>query len=370
MKIVNISPIWFHKGEGISEVVINHHLSFLNLDVESKLIQTNYYQASKLPINNVSLFNAVEEYAAKPKTLLALFKLLYCNKDAIFMIHGLFQLRMLLTIIFLFLTKQNYVIIPHSSLSSNAFKNNSTIKRVLYRFVILPLLRKSKFVMYLNKDEKDNGIYNYKNVEIFPNGVTINEISFEKVKDINKAKGEYTKLIYLGRYDVKHKGLDYLLSFSKYLIDTHPEFKWELNMYGSDSKSGLEFISKYKKDFNINNLIIHDAVFGDKKDKVLSSSDIFILTSRYEGMPIAVLEALRNGLPCLLTKETNMLTMLQKSGVAEEFYCENFEKSFESLLNIRDKQLNSNIENKCLNLVKNNYSWDVICQRIVERLRY
>lgn len=42
------------------------------------------------------------------------------------------------------------------------------------------------------------------------------------------------------------------------------------------------------------------------KCKVLSDADLFCLTSRFEGHPIAVLEALSYGLPCLLTPGTNM----------------------------------------------------------------
>ncbi|UQZ12824.1 glycosyltransferase [Providencia stuartii] len=366
MKIINIGPIWFHKGEGISEVIINHHLSFSNLGIDSKLIQTNYYQTTTLPINNISLFNIAEKQAEKPKRLLDLFKLLHQEKGATFMIHGLFQLRVLLVIIFLFLTKQRYVIIPHSSLSIHAFEKGSATKRILYRFLLCKLLKKSKFVMYLNDDEKKNGVYINKNTEIFPNGITTKENTY--ITFIKK-KNKTVKMIYLGRYDIKHKGLDYLLEFTKYLIDYYPNFHWELNMYGTDSKSGLSFIHDYiEKNGLTDNIKVNDAVFGDEKDKVLSNADIFVLTSRYEGMPIAILEALRNHLPCLLTKETNMLSTLKDSGVAEEFFVNDFDRSLISLKKIMNKKSCPSFQEKCSYLVKYEYSWNAICKRIIERL--
>lgn len=365
MKIVNISPIWFHKGEGISEVVINHHLSFTNIGVESILIQTNYHDAIKLPIYNDHLFKIADRDAEKPKSILDLLKLLRREKDAIFFVHGLFQLRMIFTLIFLYLTRQLYVVIPHSSLSSQAFKNGSMIKRILYRYVLSRLLKKSIFVMYLNNEEKVNGIYHARNIEIFPNGVT-EKIYFNEV-------GEYIpkkiKLIYLGRYDIKHKGIDYLLEFTRYLINAHPEVCWELNMYGSDSKSGKAFIIDYIKENELSEYVkVNDAIFGDNKDEVLSHADVFVLTSRYEGMPVAILEAVRNGLPCLLTKETNMLSTLYSADIAEEFFITDFDKTFISLINLSEKKSNIEFRKKCAQLIEYNYSWNVICTKIVNRL--
>ncbi|MTC74109.1 glycosyltransferase [Providencia sp. wls1919] len=369
MKIINISPIWFHKGEGISEVAINHYLSFLNIGIESKLIQTNFHQAIKLPIKNNFLFEIAKNKADKPKSIINLLRLIYRERESIFIIHGMFQIRMLLVMIFLFIMKQRYIVIPHSSLSSKAFKSNSYIKPILYKFLIFYLLKRSEFVMYLNSDEMKNGVYTCKNIAVFPNGISINKTLNKNPPHIEKNTNNKAKLIYLGRYDIKHKGLDYLLNFSKYLTEHHPSFNWELNMYGSDSKNGLNFISEYIAENNLSSYIkIHDAVFGENKDKVFSKADVFILSSRYEGMPITILEALSHGLPCLLTKETNMLSILKDAEIAEEFYPENFEMTFTSLNQLIEKITDDKFQERCFKLVEKNYSWDSICQEIVNKL--
>src|SRR5205823_5827479 len=47
-------------------------------------------------------------------------------------------------------------------------------------------------------------------------------------------------------------------------------------------------------------------VRGAEKERAFDSFDIFVHTSRYEGMPGAVLEAMARGIPCLVTPGTNM----------------------------------------------------------------
>jgi glycosyltransferase involved in cell wall biosynthesis len=47
-------------------------------------------------------------------------------------------------------------------------------------------------------------------------------------------------------------------------------------------------------------------LFGRDKDALLSSAYVFVHTSRWEGMPFAVLEALAMGCPVLVTPATNL----------------------------------------------------------------
>ena len=59
-------------------------------------------------------------------------------------------------------------------------------------------------------------------------------------------------------------------------------------------------------------LIICDGVFGEEKQSVLESADFFVMTSRFEGMPMSLIEAMSNGLPCLITDGTNMTDVVDK----------------------------------------------------------
>ncbi|MGU5623146.1 glycosyltransferase family 4 protein [Aeromonas caviae] len=370
MKVINVSPIWFHKGEGISEVVKNHHATFKKLGVETRLIQTNHIESLALPINNKSLYDAVKEDMIKVTSIVSLLRWLNYYKGEVFIVHGVFQPKILFTLVFLFFMRQKYIVIPHSSLSYNAFSSGSFIKRVLYKSLIQYLLKKSFFVMYLNEDEKVSGIYKNKNVEVFNNGVCVPCSVDYRTNERNLYDGDdIVKLIYFGRYDIKHKGIDYLLSFVNFLDKSKPQFRWTLALYGTDSKNGLKYINSFVESHNLSDKVsVNNAVYGDEKDQVLSSSGVFLLTSRYEGMPIAVLEALKNGVPCLLTKETNMLSPLLDTGIAEEFFIDDFERSYSSLIKLSDPNSREKIRAACHTLVENKYSWEVICKMILNKI--
>ena len=53
---------------------------------------------------------------------------------------------------------------------------------------------------------------------------------------------------------------------------------------------------------------------GSEKFEALNKSDLFVLTSRFEGLPMAALEALSRGVPCLLTHGTGLAREVGGSG--------------------------------------------------------
>ena len=60
--------------------------------------------------------------------------------------------------------------------------------------------------------------------------------------------------------------------------------------------------------FNLEDIVsLHNPVCGQDKVEALLKNDIFIQTSRFEGMPLGILEAMSFGLPCIITKGTNLV---------------------------------------------------------------
>ena len=57
---------------------------------------------------------------------------------------------------------------------------------------------------------------------------------------------------------------------------------------------------------------LHEAIDGSEKEAELLSADVFIQTSRSEGMSMGILEALSYGVPCLVTRGTNLGEIIEQ----------------------------------------------------------
>ena len=104
---------------------------------------------------------------------------------------------------------------------------------------------------------------------------------------------ESMKIVTVGRFDYQ-KGYDYLIQVAKKVLKEKTDWTWEI--YGSGNQDEVDKI----KDLIIKNdlqgkLVIkgleknQDMIYGDK--------GIYVMTSRYEGLPLVLLEAQQYNLP-------------------------------------------------------------------------
>lgn len=95
----------------------------------------------------------------------------------------------------------------------------------------------------------------------------------------------------------KNKGLDILIESCELILKKHPETKILVLGEGEERK----FLEKKIKEKNISSNFILVGHFKNAS-KYLKAFDIFVLPSRTEGLPYALLEAGLAGLPCLASK--------------------------------------------------------------------
>ena len=104
-------------------------------------------------------------------------------------------------------------------------------------------------------------------------------------------------IVSLGRLDLFQKRQDILIgAFAKFL-EKHPDYRLEL--YGDGSDEGK------LKDLVVKLGISENVIFGGityHSLQVLSKAKFFVLSSDFEGIPNALLEAMSLGLPCISTK--------------------------------------------------------------------
>lgn len=126
---------------------------------------------------------------------------------------------------------------------------------------------------------------NAKRVEIIPN--------FTMMPMANFSDGSAKRVIAVGRLEWV-KGYDRLLSVWKIVSEKYPT--WHLDIYGTGT------LEQYLKDLqskqNLNNcMTIHSATSSINKE--YGASSILIMTSRFEGFGLVLLEAMQVGLPCV-----------------------------------------------------------------------
>lgn len=97
----------------------------------------------------------------------------------------------------------------------------------------------------------------------------------------------------LDRYH--HKGFDNLISIVAPIFKEYPD--WQLKIAGSGDK-GLDHLTTLAKEKNILDKIIFTG-FTENISEIMHDSSIFILPSRFEGLPMVLLEAMSQGMACI-----------------------------------------------------------------------
>lgn len=120
------------------------------------------------------------------------------------------------------------------------------------------------------------------NIEVIPNPIS-SKLTNKQSNCLNK------KVIAVGRY-VPQKGFDMLISTWQKVLQKHPD--WELNIFGDGQlkQSYQRLIDK----LGINESCFLRASVKNIYDEYIESS-IFVLSSRYEGLPLVLGEAMSYG---------------------------------------------------------------------------
>jgi len=231
-----------------------------------------------------------------------------------FVFHGIYFLK------FVELAKKirslgkRYIIKPHSSLVIQAQKK-SRIKKLLANIIFFrKFIKNSIAIVFSNEDEAKNSLCWNKNFVYEGNGITSLQVGDSK----QRCEGKPYKFVYLSRIDFSHKGTDILLDALSILKNTKRLNDINLTFYGNGTEfEEIELVNRISK-LNFPSVSFKGPIFGEDKIKMLNNNDIFILTSRYEGFPMAVLEALDAGLPCLVTEGVNMSSIIRKFQIGWE----------------------------------------------------
>lgn len=202
-----------------------------------------------------------------------------------------------------------YIVAPQGSFDPWALGLNAIGKRLYGRFTELPLLRRASALQALTAKEAEQfraaGLC--APVHVIPNGIRAELFDRRRpaplAERLRLAPDERV-LLFLSRVHPK-KGLDLLLPALARLRERH---RVTLVVAGSDRGSGhLEDMRALAAKLGLGESCrFIGEVAGDEKLDLIQGADAFALISYSEGLPVAAVEALGAGLPCVLSSECNL----------------------------------------------------------------
>lgn len=159
--------------------------------------------------------------------------------------------------------------------------------------------------------------------------VVFNGIPLERCKPIQVYKKNATEIVHVGRFfEAKnHRNLIYAF------VDAHARFpEIHLKLYGDGPlRNDMEkLVSELQAEKYIHFMGLTNDIYS-----AMSESDIFILPSIYEGMPMTLIEAMATGLPIITTPVGGIVDMLGdgKEAIFTETDSESIAESICKLVN-------------------------------------
>lgn len=198
-----------------------------------------------------------------------------------------------------------YVFVPRGSLMNGALKK-SKYKKLLFMAIFQKVLKGAHAVHFLSEDERD-GSQKLSNTHfICPNVLVPLAFSSQIKMD--------PFLLYVGRYDTFHKGLDLLIPAISDAASQLRSRGISVKLHGIGTQEETARLQKLIQSFQVTDLIhLGGALLGLEKQEMMLRAPIFIHTSRYEGQPQAILEAMSCGCAIIATEGTNMKHILVAS---------------------------------------------------------
>ena len=257
-----------------------------------------------------------------------------------------------------------YIIIPRGSLTHQAMNNHAKWKkRIAHLLIFDRYVHKATAIQYLTQDEyRDSGDNWNKCHYILPNGFS----TPSRTKQTFSKEG--IKATFIGRLDMYHKGIDVLLDACEVMQKELREACFSICFYGP-RKYQHDLIQQTISEKGLQDFItMGGEITGKPKEELLLDSDLFVLTSRFEGHPMGLIEALAYGVPAIVTPGSNMAKEIREANAGwtcEDVTVDKITKMLRQVISEKDQLIE-----KSSNAVKlaEPYDWDKLATKFHEQL--
>lgn len=259
-----------------------------------------------------------------------------------------------------------YAFMPHDPYVAGLLEHGRMKKKLFLNLFERPMIRNSQGVILLAEShDKFLREMGYRGpVRIVSNGCDPGSLAAIRGGVVIPGKLPISKVLYLGRMDRNHKGLDLLLEgFSLFL--KRENSRVELILTGNDweDRQELENLSKRLK------IESHVKFTGPREDvsvQIHSEADAVILPSRFDGFGLTVVEAMLASRPVMVSCEAGVAEHVRKSGGGVIFkpHKEAISSAFSQMLAARESWSNMGARNNAY--VINNLTWEKTAKKTMK----
>lgn len=206
---------------------------------------------------------------------------------------------------------------PHGALDAtmmHGYSAKALKKRAYLRFVEKQNLRAARGLFALTLKERGQlesiGLNNP--IHVIPNGIAAVSPPADE-----RPLGRGTSMGFIGRLNPK-KGIHYLIRALHRLRDTHPDATLTIAGNRSQFPAYVRELDELAEDLDVMGALRWTGFLDEaSKRELLREIDVFLHASYSEGMPMAVLEAMEAGVPCVVTPGCYMQRAAQLEAVLE-----------------------------------------------------
>lgn len=348
----------------------NVHL-FKDVGMIPKTMAQNYkldcyilcYENKNIKLNNNDIkLLELKKYSSKATLNIIIFLIKYSKKIDILNLYHIGMATIVIGLIYKMFNNKGkvYIKMDTNIIVANEIANGNSF--------FLKFLKKMDLISAETEDVKKifEDLLNIPVLHL-PNGI-------EKRSIIFKPKEKKKIILTVGRLGAIEKNTDFLVNSFINILD-YISAEWKLYLVGPMTTEFKKFLyTKFDENEYSRERIV---VLGEITDrcqleKLYIESSIFALTSTYEGFSLAGIEALARG-NFLLTSNISCFNELNCSGkfglsvnISSQ---ENYESAMIKVCKEFEKDRNFINYDEMRNFVESNYTWDKICEEIINNLQ-
>ena len=210
-----------------------------------------------------------------------------------------------------------YIFIPHDPYIPALRRHHRFRKSLYWRLYEKKVIKNAAAIQLLDiSHEKPLRDLGYEGVtKVIPNGCEPEMLNHLPAEVRTPGARERTKLLYFGRMDRNHKGLDLLLEGFAKVRANHPDLfsKVELIMTGNDW-TDRPLLERITRKLRLEGSVTFTGRRPESAIEIVSEADLVILPSRFDGFGLCIVEAMLGKRPVIVSSGAGVATHVESSG--------------------------------------------------------